>query len=122
MVSGASKMLCSPSAISHQSHVAAAVKVKVHAGDVPGLHAAPERLGSVELLATSEPLRSDRSGLPTSRLAEGNPISTYLDTHHLQLPSGTDPPGQLIDDRAAGHDRPAEPLHHGGQARARSGG
>jgi hypothetical protein len=76
----------------------------------------------VELLATSEPLRSDRSGLPTSRLAEGNPISTYLDTHHLQLPSGTDPPGQLIDDRAAGHDRPAEPLHHGGQARARSGG
>jgi hypothetical protein len=66
MVSGASKVLCSSFAISHQSHVAAAVEVKVHAGDIPGLHAAQERLGSAELPGTSEPLRGDRSGLSAS--------------------------------------------------------
>ncbi|MBV9450535.1 MAG: hypothetical protein JO345_32065 [Streptosporangiaceae bacterium] len=36
MVSGASKVLSSSFAISHQPHVAAAVEVKIHARDVPG--------------------------------------------------------------------------------------
>jgi hypothetical protein len=48
MVSGASKVLCSSSAISHQSHAAAAVEVKVLAADVPSLHAARPDVAPVQ--------------------------------------------------------------------------